>query len=550
MGRHADPDATDRRFPPILVAAGTAVVLIVAAGGGLVWWLSGNDDEAAGCTSRSSVSVTVTPELADLAEDLFADPAALGADGCVTAEVTAQEPLQTAGDLAADLEDESLPDVWVPDSSLWFPRAGDAEIVAGASMATSPVVLATSRAVSEARGWDDAPPTWSGALTGTQPVAMPDIAASAEALGTLTALRGSVGGGEAGDTAVVQAVLAADRAAGGASSALDAAAGDSADAPLVPVTEQAVYAARAADAGSALVAVYPSGGAPVLDYPVVRVGSPAGDQSRAVDSVVALLTSDTARTAVAEAGFRDADGTAPPAAGEQSGISAEVPEAIVLEPEEVQALFTRLAALAAPSRLLAVVDVSASMEAGVGTGTRATLARDAAKSALALIPGRSALGLWVFARELDGGTDWQELVPTRPLDAEVNGRTQRAVLQEQADSFPSRLSPGGTGLYDTALAAVRKARVDYDPTAVNTVVIITDGTDEDADSIGLDGLLATMASESDPARPVKIIGIALGPDADLSALQRMAEATGGDAYSALDENDLQTVLFDALRQRG
>ena len=35
-----------------------------------------------------------------------------------------------------------------------------------------------------------------------------------------------------------------------------------------------------------------------------------------------------------------------------------------------------------------------------------------------------------------------------------------------------------------------------------------------------------------------------------SALQRIGEATGGDAYSAVDENDLQTVLFDALRQRG
>jgi hypothetical protein len=49
---------------------------------------------------------------------------------------------------------------------------------------------------------------------------------------------------------------------------------------------------------------------------------------------------------------------------------------------------------------------------------------------------------------------------------------------------------------------------------------------------------------------VKVIGIALGPEADLSALERIAEATGGGAYSAVDEDDLQTVLFDALRQRG
>jgi hypothetical protein len=49
---------------------------------------------------------------------------------------------------------------------------------------------------------------------------------------------------------------------------------------------------------------------------------------------------------------------------------------------------------------------------------------------------------------------------------------------------------------------------------------------------------------------VKVIAIALGPEADLSALERISAATGGAAYSAVDENDLQTVLFDALRQRG
>ncbi|WP_040337540.1 substrate-binding domain-containing protein [Candidatus Blastococcus massiliensis] len=544
MGRHADPTTPSRPVPYVLIAAGLALVLLA---GGLVWWLTGGDDED--CATRSTVAVTVTPELAGLAEELLSDPDALGADGCVTAEVTAQEPLQTAGDLSA-LDADALPDVWIPDSSLWFPRAGDADLSPGSSMATSPVVLATSTAVVDDQGWSDAPPTWSEALTEDQPVAMPDIAASAEALAALAALRGTVDGDEQADTAVVEAVLAADRASGGASSALEAAGEGASDAALVPVTEQAVYAAHTADGESSLVAVYPSEGSPVLDYPVVRVGSPTGDQSRAVDSVVAVLTSDDARTAVSEAGFRDADDTAPPAAGEETGIREEAPDPVELDPDQVQGLFDRLAALAAPSRLLAVVDVSASMEAEVGGGNRATLARDAAKSALALIPGRSAIGLWVFARELDGAADWQELVPTRSLDAEVDGRTQRDVLQEQADTFPTRLSPGGTGLYDTILAAVRKARVDFDPTAVNTVVVITDGTDEDGDSIGLDGLLQTIAGEADPGRPVKVIGIALGPDADLSALETIGEATGGAAYSAVDENDLQSVLFDALRQRG
>jgi Ca-activated chloride channel family protein len=215
----------------------------------------------------------------------------------------------------------------------------------------------------------------------------------------------------------------------------------------------------------------------------------------------------------------------------------------------VQGLFARLSSLAKPSRLLAVFDVSTSMKAPVGERTRATLARDAAKSALGLFPDNASIGLWVFARKLEGDTDWTELLPTRALATDAGGRPQRDVLTQALDSIPSRLSPGGTGLYDTTLAAVRAARANYDPTAVDSVVIVTDGKDEDADTIGLAGLLQTLRGEVDATRPVKVIGIALGPDADLDALQQIAAATGGAAYSAVNENDLQTVLFDALRQR-
>ena len=96
---------------------------------------------------------------------------------------------------------------------------------------------------------------------------------------------------------------------------------------------------------------------------------------------------------------------------------------------------------------------------------------------------------------------------------------------------------------------MRAARSDYDPTAVNSVLLLTDGTDEDDATVGLDGLLTTLAAEADPNRPITVIGVALGPDADLTVLERIAEGTGGAAYSAVDERDLLTVLVDALYQR-
>ncbi|MGY2127037.1 substrate-binding domain-containing protein [Blastococcus sp. SYSU DS0617] len=520
------------------------VVLLLA--GGVGWWLTAGDDEE--CATRSTVDVTVAPELVSLTQELLSEPGALDADGCITAEVTAQEPLQTAGALSA-LDPESLPDVWVPDSSLWALRAGGTELTDEGSLGSSPVVLATSQAVADAEGWTDEPPTWGQALTTDQDVAVPDLAGSAEGIAALSALRTSLGGDEDADNGVVEVVLSAARS-GSSEEALEAGGQGAEDAPLVPVSEQTVYAAHASAADSSLVAVYPSEGSPMLDYPVFRVAAGDGQQQQAVDAVVAALTSDEARTAAMEAGFRGAEGAPPPAAGEESGIREEAPQPVELDPAEVGGLLARLTSLAAPSRILAVLDVSTSMEAPAGNGTRATLARDAARTTLSLVPGEYALGLWFFAYELVGDQDWQELVPIRKLDTEVDGQTQREILDAQAATLPQRLTPGGTGLYDTTLAAVRAARANYDPSAVNSVLVMTDGTNEDdADGISMEALLSTLTAEADPTRPIKVIGVALGPDADISALEQIAEATGGAAYSAVDPTDLQTVLFDALRQR-
>ncbi|CCG01416.1 VWA domain-containing protein [Blastococcus saxobsidens] len=543
MGRHADTTARRRPVPPVLIAAALAVVL---AGGGLAWWLTGSG----GCDDRATVAVTVAPELGELTERILPAEIVVEERLCVETTVATQQPLQTVGDLSA-LAADALPGVWVPDSSLWAARAAEAPLEVVGSLATSPVVLATSQAAVDALGWADQPPGWGAALAGAHPVAVPDLATSAEGLAALTAVSTALGGGEAAGNAVVQAVLAAQRGpALSAAEGLAAGLKGGADAPLVPVSEQEVYEINTAAEASALVAVYPGEGSPVLDYPVVRVGSPDGDQALAVAAVVRALTSDAARTAAVDAGFRDGNGAVPPDAAD-AGIRAEAPTALELEPAAVQALVAQLSNLADPSRILAVFDVSTSMEAPVGEGTRATLARDTAKATLSLVPGDFALGLWAFAYQLDGEQDWTELVPTRELETLVGDTTQREILDDQLDTIPDRLTPGGTGLYDTTLAAVRAARENYDPTAVNSVLVLTDGTNEDdQNGLTLDNLLITLAAEADPERPIKVIGVALGPDADLTALEQIADATGGAAYSAVDESDLQTVLFDALRQRG
>ena len=546
MGRHADVRAR-RRNPVLLAVVGS--VLVLAVGAALVVGWLGRDDStaAASCTDRHTVRVTVAPEAATLVSGLLTGDQPLGRGGCATAQVTSQEPLQTLGDLGA-LRLASLPEVWVPDSSLWAGRAGTAPLTADGSLASSPLVLATSRAAVEALGWSQAAPSWGQAVGTGRPIAVPDLTASAEGLSALAAVRQSLGGDQNADNAVVQAVLAAARGeVPSPQDALAAARLGGADAPLVPVSEQELLTAGS---GGALVAVYPSDGSPALDYPVLRVGRPRDGEQPAVDAVVRTLTARAAQEAARAAGFRDASGGAPEGASADRGVQAQAPKAMQLDPAGLTSLLTRISSLATPTRLLTVVDVSTSMDAPVGDGTRVTLARDATKSALALLPDSYSGGVWDFAYRLQGDQDWQELVPLRTFGADAGGgKTQRQVINEQFDSLPGRLTPGGTALYDTTLGAVRAARAAYDPASVNSVVLITDGKNEDDAGIQLPALLDTLRAESDPQRPVKVIGIALGPDADLGALQQIGEATGGAAYQALDPQDLQTVLFDAIRRR-
>ena len=65
---------------------------------------------------------------------------------------------------------------------------------------------------------------------------------------------------------------------------------------------------------------------------------------------------------------------------------------------------------------------------------------------------------------------------------------------------------GGTGLYDTAIAAVR---ANYNSSAVNTVLLFSDGqgSQDEPGSMSLDQAVRELNELSEPARPVRIIAL-------------------------------------------
>nr|WP_277924668.1 VWA domain-containing protein [Microbacterium ureisolvens] len=196
--------------------------------------------------------------------------------------------------------------------------------------------------------------------------------------------------------------------------------------------------------------------------------------------------------------------------------------------------------------MLSLNDVSGSMfQPATADMRRIDLFEQAAVRAVNSLSADSSLATWVFSSRRIGGQDWQEIVPFGPLGDPAH--KQRTI--DTANSLDS-LVGGGTGLYDSVLAAVQYLRDTYVPGQVHLVLLNTDGVNEDDDGLDLPGLLAELEKLRDPAKPVAVIAIGYGPDTDQAALEQIAAATDGAAYQALQPTDIGTVLIDAVTQRG
>ena len=185
------------------------------------------------------------------------------------------------------------------------------------------------------------------------------------------------------------------------------------------------------------------------------------------------------------------------------------------------------------ANVLLVMDTSGSMgEPVAGTGkSKLELAKQAARNSLSQFAAGDQVGLWMFSTQLDGETDYRELVAIGPMDAQ-----RRAQLSQRIDGLqPS----GGTGLYDTGLAAYQFVRDRASPDDINAVVLLTDGRNED-NGISVDNLLSQVRTEE--ARSVRLFTIGYGEDADLDTLRRISDTTNAAAYDSSDPTSIDQVF--------
>ncbi|KUP95728.1 substrate-binding and VWA domain-containing protein [Thermobifida cellulosilytica] len=599
------PPKPRRRLLPFLIVAVVAVLVIalvrwVATGANLPSLaLFGCSDDAVTLTVASS------PEKAGVMRQLAEDYSGTRIDeGCVEVSVVEQSSGATLEALQSGEWDEEQygprPDVWSPASSGWVQIARQrtaeqdrASLIPDQtpSIANSPLVIAMPRPMAEALGWPDEKLGWQ------------DLHALADAPEGW----GSVGHPEWGDfrmgktnpnysTSGLNATIGTYFAGTGLASDLTVEDIDSsktrafvsaversivhygditmtflsnlrrADAEgqgltyisAVAVEEMSVVhynqgnpTGDPASAESAeppnvpLVAVYPEEGTLMSDHPYVVLDWTDEPRRAAAAGFLDYLRGDAAQQRFLDNAFRGHDGAVGELLNEGNGVLPDAPPELPLPSAPVlDAMLANWAELRKPANVLLVIDTSGSMEEPVaGTGaTRLELAKEAASASIDEFSDSDRVGLWMFSTDLeDDGQDWRELVPIGPLGEPVDGRPRREELAERIANLPPG---GGTGLHDTVLAAHSLVAENSRPDAINAVVFLTDGRNEDLNGIGLEELLDRITPEPGQ-QGVRVFTISYGEDADLETMTKIAEATDAAAYDSSDPESIGEV-FEAV----
>ena len=502
------------------------------------------------------------------------------------------------------------PEVWIPQSTVWVEllraQLDDPSIVGSEPtvLARSPTVMAMPRPMAEAVGWPEERLSWSQLVEladsdegwaaqdhpewGAFRLWLTDPRYTTLGLQALLALDAAQGGEgvDAGGTEQAATPLSLFRVQRLLTS-IDASTPEQlerytgAEDPLqavsaFPMEEWQVWqfnegmagsdrskSSSASDSGAppddrALAAVYPTGNDQIVmesDYPYVLLDAPWVKQNalQYADEFGDYLLSDDAREMFAQAGFRGPDNeptdvlTTDAGAQTVGTVGAPAPGELP-NVDDLAALRASWVNVPRLSTTLFVVDVSGSMKEQVGdTGkNRLEATIDAAQEVLQIIPPASDVGLWEFSTELqDGqhGGDYRELVSVGPLNEEASDTTRKQQLIESVDALDPE---NDTALNDTLLAAYQAVQSIYTPGQQHTILLLTDGRNDDEDSISHSDLIGSLQRLRNPEEPIDVVSIAYGEQPDLDLLAEISDEVGGQVIPSPDLADVDRLIVEAL----
>lgn len=546
--QHGAPDERGGRW----VLAVVTVVLLLGAAVGVGVWLERGPRGATPLTAPAATSppiqcpdaavrVVAAPEIAPVVQAAARTLAPAGAE-CGPVTVAAEEPDVTAA--AA-----GKPDVWIPSSTAWLGIAaanGAAYVTKGDPLARSPILLAAPATISGlyAKGGQT---SWaslvdSAAKRKIPAITMPDSLHSTVGLLSVYAVRQAMGRATP-DAGIAQLRALTLR------SRLDDASADPArvmqrlaeetdataavyDVGIFPVTEQQLTAYQHGGHPVALAGAFPTDGQVEADYPFA-VAKNAADQD-----LIGRLRSAITRPALTKAGFR----------------TYATPHALTLpaRPDELLGPALQWSQFRPLTiQVLLLIDSSGSMNQQIKdrsgrTTTKAALLRASGVSAAQLLGEDASVGLWFFGTPSAASPAYVQAVPIGPITAKVGNQVRRDALTAKMASYQAA-GTAGTPLYRSVLDGEAAMRAQAKDGTLSLVVVLTDGRDgQSRYSMTQQAFLAKLAAQSDPKRPVPVIAVGFGPDADLNALTAMAKATGGKAISARNPADVASAVAQAF----
>lgn len=195
---------------------------------------------------------------------------------------------------------------------------------------------------------------------------------------------------------------------------------------------------------------------------------------------------------------------------------------------------------------MVLLDASGSMrESFPGTSVRKIdLVIALAKQTLEVASPQARSGVLTFHSDQQNRKDIVLSAPLAANGSDDRGKTHAARVYEAVTGVPIR---GGTPLYDAILTGYRHTVENYDAAYVNQLVVLTDGDNRDTvDGISQAALVKRLAALRDPDKPIKVILIGYGPDADMATLKALAASTGGKAVAIGSLDAVAAATREAL----
>ena len=523
-----------------VLVRGLALVAIIAVGVGVYRLATGKP--LLPCGGGDPIELAADPSITSVLQQLVDDA---GNVGCSEVEVTAT----STGEMLRKLSDRTeLPDLWVPTSPVQAERVSrdtqmPFETVLN-SLASTPVVLAEKNGQPSIRNWTEALAT-PGMIVG-------DVADSGVADGAMLATAAEREAGFVGADQVKQSLAVLAQGQRPSTEGLLDQLAESGG--VAVVAEQELITRGEKNSADGIQAQVPVTGANFLSYPLVisaQTPERRDDVREAAQDLASEATGEEFASTLADNGFRTAD-RAP--LDSEFGIG-EATRLVVRDSGALDEALREWRLMSMPTHSLALVDSSGSMGLDVPSlgATRMGMMVQTLSQGIPYFSGTSSLGLWAFsAADSPTGQSYTELAPMGKLSdpsSENPGGTYRDDVSAAIGRLPEYVG-GSTELYSTVLAAYRSVLDSYDPNAINSVIVFSDGANDAVDSISREDFLNQLRDMQDPQRPVKVVTVGILEDVDPTILAEIADATGGSSHISRTPEEIPEVFAAAIADRG